>query len=52
MALQKPATESDVYTAILAIASLCVLATAVFVAVTSWMYFGNEMWTFAGQMMR
>lgn len=52
MARQKPAAESDVYTAILGLASLCVLATAVFVTVTAWMYFGNEMWTFAGQMMR
>jgi len=48
MAIQKPAAESDVYTAILAIASLCVLATAVFVAVTSWMYFHHEMWTLGG----
>jgi hypothetical protein len=48
MAIQKPAAQSDVYTAILAIAALCVLATAVFVAVTSWIYFGNQMWTLGG----
>jgi len=33
--------SSDVYTAILALASLTVLSTAVYVALKCWMYYGK-----------
>ena len=49
MAAQKPTAEIDVYTGILALATLCVLATAVYITIMASMYFGNELWTFAGQ---
>lgn len=52
MAKQNVTAENDVYTAILALASLTVLATAVYVALTCWFYYGSEMWSFAVQAVR
>ncbi|HRT22900.1 MAG TPA: hypothetical protein P5033_02295 [Anaerohalosphaeraceae bacterium] len=40
---------NDVYTAILALAWLTVFATAIYVALVCWNYYGNEMWSFAAQ---
>ena len=39
MAKKKSAASSDVYTAILALAALTVLATAVFVTLKCWVYY-------------
>ena len=41
MARKNTAADSDVYTAILALAALTVLSTAVYAAVTCWMYYGT-----------
>ncbi|NLW82988.1 MAG: hypothetical protein GXY41_01075 [Phycisphaerae bacterium] len=41
MAKKITAATSDVYTAILALASLTVLSTAVYVALKCWMYYGT-----------
>jgi hypothetical protein len=52
MAKQNTTAANDVYTAILALAWLTVLATTVYVSLTCWLYFGTEMWTFTVQAMR
>ena len=41
MAKKITAASSDVYTSILALASLTVLSTAVYVALKCWMYYGT-----------
>lgn len=43
---------NDVYTAILGLASLTVLATAVYVAVVCYMHYGSAMWNFTTQAVR
>lgn len=52
MAKQNPTAANDVYTAILALAWLTVCATTVYVSLTCWFYFGNEMFSFAVQALR
>ncbi len=52
MAKQNNTAVNDVYTAILGLASLTLFATAVFVAVTCWMYYGSAMWNFTIQAVR
>ena len=43
---------NDVYTGILALASLTVLATAVYVAVVCYMHYSSAMWNFTLQAAR
>jgi hypothetical protein len=52
MAKQNNTAANDVYTAILALASLTVLATAVYAALTCWLYYGSGMWNFTIQAIR
>ena len=52
MAKQNNTAANDVYTGILALASLTVLATAVFVAVVCYMHYGSYLWDFTIQAVR
>jgi hypothetical protein len=52
MAKLKDTAANDVYTAILALASLTVLATAVYAALTCWLYYGSGLWEFTIQAIR
>lgn len=52
MAKQNNTAANDVYTAILGLASLTVLATAVYVAVICYMHYESGLWDFAIQAVR
>ncbi len=52
MAKQNTTAANDVYTGILALAWLTVFATAVYVSLTCWFYYGSQMWSFAVQVVR
>ena len=52
MAKQQNTADNDVYTALLALASLTVLATAVFVAVRCLQFYDSAMWDFTIQAVR